>query len=68
MPTPKFSDEVSQGLSNALKDVRETFEEIAWGRQVTDGYESAKWPEAKEVEPAQTADLERDARDVDLDR
>lgn len=73
----KFADELWQGLGNAIEDVRQkVVEEPMYGRAVTDGQESPRWPEAREVEPSfgsstHTRDVEPErepAQDIDLDR
>ena len=73
----KFSDELWQGLGNAIEDVRtKVLEEPMYGRAVTDGQESPHWPEAREAEPSfgsctHTRDVEPErepAQDIDLDR
>lgn len=73
----KFSDELWQGLGNAIEDVRQkVVEEPMYGRAVTDGQEGPHWPEARETEPSfgsgtHTRDVEPEreqAQDIDLDR
>ncbi len=73
----KFSDELWQGLGNAVDDIRtKVIEEPLYGRAVTDGQESPHWPETREAEPSfgsstHTRDVtpEREqAQDIDLDR
>ena len=73
MPRQSLSDELWQGLGNAVTDIRQkVVEEPMYGRAVTDGPEHLQWPEAQESGPSlgsqtHTRDVERE-QDVDLDR
>lgn len=60
-----LSDEFFNGFANAVDDIRQkVVEEPFFGRAVTESGPSApRWPEAKEVEPAQ----EREAPEPDID-
>jgi len=51
MARPSMSDELSQGFGDAVADVRSKFEEVMWGRAVTErGGEAPAWPQAQEPE------------------
>jgi hypothetical protein len=53
MSKQSFSDELWQGLGNAIDDIRQkVVEEPMYGRAVTDGPECPHWPEAQEMEPS----------------
>jgi hypothetical protein len=54
MPQNNPSGQLWQGLSDAIKDIREkVVEEPMWGRSLSDrGSESPQWPEAKEPQPS----------------
>ena len=68
----KFSEELWQGLGNAIDDIRQkVVEEPMYGRAVTDGPDVPRWPEA-EPEPSfgsktHTREIEPQP-DIDLDR
>jgi len=60
-----LSEQFFNGFANAVDDIRQkVVEEPAWGRAVTEKGPDPRWPEAREVEPAQ----ERDAPEPDIDR
>lgn len=71
MPKETFSEELWQGLGDALTDIRQkVVEEPMYGRAVTDGPERLEWPEPqepalgsrtheRELEPQQDIDLDR---------
>jgi hypothetical protein len=53
MSRQTFSDELWNGLGNAITDIRQkVVEEPMYGRAVTDGPEGPRWPEAQEPEPS----------------
>jgi hypothetical protein len=53
MSKPSFSDELWNGLGNAIDDIRAKFEESVYGRTVTEhGGEAPAWPQAQEPEPS----------------
>jgi hypothetical protein len=60
-----LSDEFFNGFANAVDDIRQqVVEEPFFGRAVTDsGPDVPRWPETREVEPAQ--DIEQE---IDLER
>jgi hypothetical protein len=65
-------DTLSEGLGDAVADVRAKYEEAVWGREVTAGQEAEapQWPQAREQEPepaVQEQEREREP-DVDIDR
>jgi hypothetical protein len=77
MSKQSFSDELWNGLADAITDIRQkVVEEPMYGRAVTDGPESPQWPEAREGEPSfgssthsREIEPEREqAQDMDLDR
>lgn len=77
MSKQRFSDELWQGLGNAIDDIRQkVVEEPMYGRAVTDGPEGPHWPEAQEPEPSfgssthiREIEPEREqAQEIDLDR
>jgi hypothetical protein len=49
----KFSDELWNGLGDAITDIRQKVVEEPWfGRAVTEGPDTPRWPEAQEPEPS----------------
>jgi hypothetical protein len=65
-------DTLSQGLGDALGDIRGKYEEAVWGREVTAGREAEapQWPQAREAEP-EPAPVEQERErgpDLDIDR
>lgn len=47
----KLSDEFTQGFGNAMDDIRARYEEVVYGRTVTErGGEAPAWPQAQEQE------------------
>jgi hypothetical protein len=73
MSKQSFSDELWNGLSNAIHDVRtKAIEEPLFGRAVTDGPERLQWPEAQEPEPSFGSSTHiremEPQQDIDLDR
>jgi len=73
MARQTFSEEIWQGLGNAVTDIRQkVVEEPMYGRSVTDGPQQLQWPEPQEPGPSfgsqtHTREIERE-QDVDLDR
>lgn len=64
-----LSDEFFNGFANAIDDIRhQVVEQPFWGREVTDSGPAARWPEAKEVEPAQQREQEAPEPDIDMER
>jgi hypothetical protein len=67
-----FFDQLSKGFADAVTDIRlKVVEEPMYGRAVTDSEGPApQWPQAREPEPAQSPEQERDpkAPEPDLDR
>lgn len=76
-----FSDELWNGLGDAITDIRQkVVEEPMYGRAVTDGQDGPRWPEAQEPEPSfgssthireiePNMEPEREQQqDIDLDR
>jgi hypothetical protein len=73
MPKQTFSEQLWQGLGEAITDIRQkVVEEPTYGRTVTDGSECPQWPEPQESEPSigsQTHAREIEPQqDIDLDR
>jgi hypothetical protein len=53
MAQNSFSDQLWNGLADAVSDIRQkVVEEPMWGRAVTDGPEGPRWPEARDEEPS----------------
>jgi len=53
VPGQTFSEELWQGLGNAITDIRQkVVEEPMYGRAVTDTPERLEWPEGQGPEPA----------------
>jgi len=78
MPGQSFSDELWQGLGNAIDDIRQkVVEEPMWGRSMGDD-NAPRWPEAQEPEPSfgsstHIREIEpeperQQEQDIDLDR
>jgi hypothetical protein len=73
MPKQTFSEELWQGLGNAVTDIRhKVVEEPMYGRTVTDGPENLQWPEPQDPQPSlgshtHTREIEQ-KQDNDLDR
>jgi hypothetical protein len=71
MAERNFFDELSEGLADAVADIREKVVEEPWyGRAVTEREtEAPQWPEAREPEPAQSVEQEPERNpDMDIDR
>jgi hypothetical protein len=75
MAKQSFSDQLWNGLADAVTDIRQkVVEEPMYGRAVTEGPEGPHWPEAREAEASfgsRTHTMEPDreqAQDMDLDR
>ena len=73
MPTNNFSDQLWNGLSDAVADIREkVVEEPMWGRAVTEREaEAPQWPQAREVQPDAHESVEQNhdrAPDQDIER
>ncbi|MGA2905011.1 MAG: hypothetical protein ABSD98_14350 [Candidatus Korobacteraceae bacterium] len=73
MPRQTLSEELWQGLGNAVTDIRQkVVEEPMYGRTVTDGPESLQWPEPQDPEASlgshtHIREIEQ-KQDLDLDR
>ena len=65
-------DQLSKGIADAVTDIRQkVVEEPSYGRAVTEREaEAPQWPQAREAEPANNVEQERDrnAADIDIDR
>lgn len=77
MSNQSFSEQLWNGLGDAITDIRQkVVEEPMYGRAVTDGQDGPRWPEAQELEPSfgsHTKSIEMEpererAQDIDLDR
>jgi molybdopterin synthase catalytic subunit len=70
MPQDSISNQFFNGFANAVDDIRHrVVEEPFWGREVTDSGPAPRWPEAKEVEPAQQQrEQEAPEPDIDMER
>jgi len=73
MARQTFSEEIWQGLGNAVTDIRQkVVEEPMYGRAVTDSADAPRWPEAQEQEPSFGSNTHTreiaPSQDIDLDR
>jgi hypothetical protein len=73
MSRQSLSDELWNGIGNAIDDIRQkVVEEPMFGRAVTDGQDTPRWPEAQEPEPSFGSSTHireiEPQQDIDLDR
>jgi hypothetical protein len=71
MKNSTFSEQLWQGLGEAIADIRQkVIEEPMYGRAVTDGPEGPQWPDARQAEQSfgSISNTRETEPEIDLDR